>query len=42
MAQNDPYAPEELFQNLPSDPEAQAEVWARDTWDNNGAYILDN
>lgn len=29
MAQNDPYAPEELFQGLPVDPEDQAEAWAR-------------
>ena len=40
MAQNDPYAPEELFQGLPQDPEAQAEAWARKTWEKSGGYVL--
>lgn len=40
MAQNDPYAPEELFQGLPADPEGQAEAWARKTFEENGGYVL--
>lgn len=40
MAQNDPYAPEELFHGLPQDPEAQAEAWARETWEKSGGYVL--
>lgn len=40
MAQNDPYAPEELFQGLPKDPEAQAEAWAREVFENNGGCVL--
>lgn len=42
MAQNDPYAPEELFQGLPVDPEDQAETWARKTFEENGGYVLAN
>lgn len=40
MAQNDPYAPKELFQGLPVDPEDQAETWARQTFEENGGYVL--
>lgn len=40
MAQNDPYAPEELFQGLPQDPEAQAEAWARRTFEEHCGYVL--
>lgn len=40
MAQNDPYASEELFQGLPQDPEAQAEAWARRTFEEHGGYVL--
>lgn len=40
MVQNDPYAPEELFQGLPKDPEAQAETWARRTFEEHGGYVL--
>lgn len=40
MAQNDPYAPEELFHGLPQDPETQAEEWAREIWEKNGGYVL--
>lgn len=40
MAQNDPYAPEELFQGLPVDPEDQAEAWARKTFEEKGGYVL--
>lgn len=40
MAQNDPYAPEELFLGLPADPEDQAEAWARKIFEENGGYVL--
>ena len=40
MAQNDPYAPEELFQGLPVDPEDQAETWARKIFEEYGGYVL--
>ena len=40
MAQNDPYAPEELFKGLPKDPEQAAEAWAINTWETDGEYVL--
>lgn len=40
MAQNDPYAPEELFKDLPKGPEQAAETWAINTWEADGKYIL--
>lgn len=40
LVQNDPYAPDALFRGLPDDPELQAEVWARRTWEKHQAPAL--
>lgn len=40
MAQNDPYAPEELFKGLPKDSEQAAEAWAIKIWEENAEYVL--